>query len=1184
MIGDRGRRAGLNVGRGAKLERHPGVSDVRCQAAKRHLIIVTDLDVINDPYTVAKPIGTAPLQRLPDGWHAEPLTGVNGEMGILAAQVLEGIKVPGGREPGLGAGDVEADHARVAIPDDKLGDLSRPRGVAHRGEQAGHTNTTPSRLGQLFTLPKTFGDRLDHIVQLQTLREVLFWRVSHLGISHSVGGQVLGALGGDTHQVLAGLHDGDGVGEGLEVPLQRAGIRRFLKPRGQPVGVGCRKVVPDVGGQLDDRCRTQPAIKVVVQHHLGRSHDLGISQEGHNQHPTCVIEVGELGRGYARGVSDGALDSAPRYPDHWEADVVLSDGATAHIRPIVAADAQLLVDFYARVSDESKYFRFFAPYPRLSSRDVEYFTQVDHESRVAIVVVLGEEMIAVGRYERLERDEVAEVSFLVEDDHQGRGIGSVLLEHLAQAAREHGITRFVADVLPDNRKMITVFSDAGYTVDNQFDDGVVRVEFEIKPTDDSVAVTTAREHRAEARSIERLLTPRSVAVVGASRSKDKLGQALVRNLVLSGFRGPVYAVNPAATAIAGVPAFASVADIPGDVDLAVVAVPAETVTDVVRDCAAKGVRGMVVVSAGFAETGDDAGRQRQEEIVRLARANGIRVVGPNCLGVVNTDPAVSVNASLVGQLPPPGRVGFFAQSGALGTAILKDGAARGLGLSTFVSAGNRADVSGNDLLQYWRDDSATEVVLLYLETFGNPRKFFRLARRISENKPVLVVKGAHWADMPDETFDAMLRQVGVIHVGTISEMFDVAQVLAYQPLPTGSRVAVIANSDALCRLAAAGAGGVGLDVRGNRHDLGPGADASDYESVLNSVLRDDEVDALIVMYAPSVIASSGDDVAAVLAAAAARTDKPIVTSFLGNRGIPETMRTLDEHGVTARGSVPSYPTPEEAVRALGHVASYGAWRRRKHGTVPDVPGIDIDAARTAIASILRDHPRGAEVPAAGMHEILDAYGISLAPMVATPTLLAALEALVRFGGEGEVVLKATARHLRHRPDLADVWRNIGTESEMRDAWETMSKTLADSSDAAFVVQPMVPAGVPITVGATEDVAFGQVVSFGVSGVATELLGYRSYRIPPLTDVDAAQMVREIKAAPLLLGYAGSALADLAAVEDLLHRVGRLVDDLPEVASVELNPVLVGETGLSVVNASMRVTPPAPRTDWYARRL
>ena len=889
----------------------------------------------------------------------------------------------------------------------------------------------------------------------------------------------------------------------------------------------------------------------------------------------------------------GAVDGpvAP-YPAHWEADVVLSDGATAHLRPIRPDDADRLVEFYARVSDDSKYFRFFAPYPTLSPTDVETFTHVDHSDRVALIVLIGDDMIAVGRYERVDAGQ-AEVAFLVEDDHQGRGVGSVLLEHLAQAARERGIGRFVAEVLPHNHKMITVFREAGYTMASRLTDGVVHVEFEIRPTDDSIEVMTAREHRAEARSIQRLLTPRSVAVIGASRSRDKVGHALVRNLVRGGFTGPVYAVNPDATAVSGVPAYPSVRAVPGEVDLALVAVPADAVIDVVHDCAARGVKGLVVVSAGFAETGPD-GRERQGELVRIARSYGMRVVGPNCLGIVNTDPAYSLNASMAPLVPPPGRVGFFSQSGALGIAILEAVATRGLGLSTFVSAGNRADVSGNDLLQYWHDDPATEVVLLYLESLGNPRKFSRLARMVAAEKPVVAVKSGRSTqgvplghtvratDIPVAALDAMFRQSGVIRVDTLAEMFDVAQALALQPLPAGPRVAVVGNSDSLGLLAADAAAAAGLEVVGAPDDLGPRATAADFQQALTRLVDDAGVDSVVVVYVPTLESGRAEEVARVLAAVAARSSKPVVTTFLGSGGVPEALRLLDDRGVPGRGSVPSYPSPEEAARALAHVTSYAQWRIRPRGRVPAIDGCDAEAAHRLVTERLAERPGGGPLEGPALSALLASYGITLLEMLPVATVEDAVRAGEQLGWT--VVLKATAAHLSHRPDLADVWRNIDTPDEMRDAWTTMCRTLADPAKGDFVVQPMAPPGVPVTVRAQEDALFGPVVSFGVSGVTTELLGDRSYRIPPLTDVDAAAMVREVKAAPLLLGYRGGAMADVRAVEDLLHRVSRLIDDLPEVADVELGPVLVGTEGLAVVNASAHVATPDPRSTWYTRRL
>ncbi len=623
-------------------------------------------------------------------------------------------------------------------------------------------------------------------------------------------------------------------------------------------------------------------------------------------------------------------------PRHWEADVLLRDGRTAHIRPIRPEDSDLMVEFYARVSPESKYYRFFAPMPELSPHDLYRFTHVDHIERVALIMLVGGKMIAVGRYDTVQPGE-AEVAFLVEDAHQGRGIGQLLLEHLAQAGRERGIERFVAEVLPDNQAMIHTFRDAGYRLASGYEDGVMMLEFPIDPTETAMGVMEGREHRAEAASIEKFLNPSSIAVIGASRRQDTIGHALVRNLVTGDYTGRVYVVNSQGVAVSGLPAYASVGDIPDAVDVAVVAVPAESVQDVVLDCAAKGVHGLVVISSGFAETGEE-GKQRQRRLVGLARSYGLRLIGPNCLGVINTAPTVSMNASLATLTPPRGRAGFFCQSGALGSAILEKVHNRGLGLSTFVSAGNRADVSGNDLLQYWLEDDATEVVLLYLESIGNPRKFSRIARRVSLRKPIIAVRSGRTTQgvpmghavrkiaAPQQAVDAMFRQAGVIQVDTLDEMFDVAQLLAHQPLPAGRRVAVVGNSDALGLLATDAAASVGLVVN---HSVSLGADATaeDFEDALDAAIDDSDVDAVVAVYIPPLNVS-GEDVANVLAAVGEQSEKPLVSSFLGAEGIPELLRVPDVAGHTAgRGSVPSYPAVEAAVRALARVVDYSVWLR-----------------------------------------------------------------------------------------------------------------------------------------------------------------------------------------------------------------------------------------------------------------
>jgi acyl-CoA synthetase (NDP forming) len=741
--------------------------------------------------------------------------------------------------------------------------------------------------------------------------------------------------------------------------------------------------------------------------------------------------------------------------------------------------------------------------------------------------------------------------------------------------------------------MLQTFREAGYKVAGGFTDGVMRVVFPIDATDTSVNVMRAREHRAESASIQRFFNARSVAVIGASRRHDTIGQTLVRNLVLGDYQGRVYVVNPAAQSVAGLPAYAGVSDIPDTVDVAIVAVPAEAVQDVVLDCAAKGVHGLVVISSGFAETGEE-GRMRQRRLVGLARSYGLRLVGPNALGIINTATDYSLNASLSTVMPPRGRAGFFCQSGALGVAILEKVARRGLGLSTFVSAGNRADVSGNDLLQYWEEDDETEVVLLYLESIGNPRKFSRLARRVSRRKPVIAVKSGRSTQgvpmghavrsmlAPQAAVDAMFRQAGVIQVDTLDEMFDVAQLVAHQPLPRGRRVAVVGNSDALGLLAADAAVAVGLEVT-RSIALGADASAEDFEEGLDHAIDDDDVDSVVAVFIPPLNAG-GEEVANVLAAVGEQSDKPLVSTFLASEGIPELLRVPDVAGATAgRGSVPSYPAVEAAVRALARVVEYAAWRAKPLGELVPAEAVDVMAARMLVARILRDAEGGRDLTFEELRQLLAAYDIDLWLRYPATTESEAVEAGERLGYD--VVLKATAEHLRQRPDLAHVWRSISSAAEMTHAWRTMQGMIDSPEKAGFIVQRVAPPGVPVSVAGMEDPLFGPVVSFGVSGPAAELLGDRSYRIPPMHGGDANDMVREIRSAPLLFGYRGAEQVDVAAVERLLLRVAQLKNDLPQVRSLELTLVLAGAQGATVLDGVGRVEPVTDaRSDWFVRRL
>jgi acyl-CoA synthetase (NDP forming)/GNAT superfamily N-acetyltransferase len=841
------------------------------------------------------------------------------------------------------------------------------------------------------------------------------------------------------------------------------------------------------------------------------------------------------------------------------ADVLLSDGSAAHLRQIRPDDAPAIVELHSRMSDRTRYLRYFSPYPRIPERDLARFVNVDHHDREAFVVVAGSRIMAVGRYERLGPDSPeAEVAFVVEDAHQGRGIGSVLLEHLAEAARANGIIAFVAEVLPQNGNMLRVFSDFGYQVHRKYADGVVHLGFPIAPTEKSREVQESREQRTEARSIARLLAPRAVAVYGASASGQGIGAAMLGHLRDGGYTGTIVPVHRRAARVAGLRAYRSAVEAGVDVDLALIAVPPEGVADAVRDAAASGAGGLVVVSAGFAETGAE-GAAAQRALIETAHAAGLRVVGPNSMGVANADPSVRLNATLAPALPAAGRVGFFSQSGALGVALLAEADRRGLGLSSFVSAGNRADVSGNDLLQYWQNDPGTDVVLLYLETFGNPRKFARLARRMSRVKPVVAVASATRppglaGDLPGPDVNAvtaLFARSGVIRVDTVRELFDVGLLLAHQPLPAGRRVAVVGNSSALSQLAVTACRANALTVAaGYPRDISPQASAHDFADALADAAVDDRADALVVVFAPPLPGQLPDedaDFAAGLAGVALAGEKPTVATFLLG---------------SSPARVPAYPSVEEAVRALGRVASYADWLRRPPGVLPALSGVDPGAAE------FQGPPT----------ELLAAYGIDVVPSTSAVSAGSAVAAAERLGYP--VALKAAGGALRHRIDLGAVRLALADEDDVRAAYRELSAAFGPE----VLVQTMVAAGVACTIEVVEDPAFGPVVGFGLGGVASELLGDLAWRAAPLTDRAAEALVNEPRAAPLLHGYRGSAPVDRAALIDLLLRVGRLADEHPRVRALSLNPVLARPDGCSVLHAATEIGDGRLRPDSGPRRL
>ncbi|MFB9902586.1 bifunctional acetate--CoA ligase family protein/GNAT family N-acetyltransferase [Allokutzneria oryzae] len=874
------------------------------------------------------------------------------------------------------------------------------------------------------------------------------------------------------------------------------------------------------------------------------------------------------------------------YPRHWEADVVLSDGGTVHLRPIVPDDAEKLLAFHGRMSERTRYLRYFGPYPRIPPRDLERFTTVDHRDRVALVAQLGDDIVAVGRFDRLGSRDVAEVAFVVEDAHQGRGLGSILLEHLAAAARETGLHGFVAEVLAENGQMVRVFRDAGYSISRAMEDGVLHLEFAIDPTERSVEVARAREQAAEARSVHNLLHPRSIAVIGASTDHAKVGHAALRNLLYADFAGPVYPVNAEHRSVSGVRAYASVLDIPDEVDLAVVAVPSSGVEDVLDDCLAKGVKALVIVSSGFAETGPD-GAELQRRLSAEARAHGMRVVGPNALGVINTDPAVRMNATLAPAPPSRGRTGFFCQSGALGIAILAAATERGLGLSTFVSAGNRADLSGNDVLQYWETDPSTDVVLLYLESFGNPRKFARLARRLGRTKPIVAVKSGRHAVRPglaatsvsvdDTSVQALFEQAGVIRVESLAQLFDTALLLEYQPLPPGPRVAVVGNSSALGMLAADAALANGLHLACDPVDVGPAAEPEAFAEAVSEAVRRSDVDALVAVFVPPV-AIPGTAYARALREAVAGVAKPVVSTFLAVEGVPAELAVTGPDGVAGRGSIPSYPSPERAALALARAARYQRWRNAPQGSVVRPEGIAADQARLLVEEWLGAAQQRVLTDAETLR-LLYCYGISVVPYKVVSDMHSAVTAAEELGYP--VVLKTTSERMRHRTDLVGVRLDLDGPASVRGGYSALHEL---SGVDEVYVQRMAPRGVSCVIGLQDDPSFGTLVSFGVSGVVSDLLGDRAYRAVPLTDVDVADIVLAPKAAPLLTGYRGAEPADLKALQDLVLRVATLAEDLPEVRSLALEPVLASAEGAFVSSAKTTLGAPPSRGDTGPRRL
>ena len=891
-------------------------------------------------------------------------------------------------------------------------------------------------------------------------------------------------------------------------------------------------------------------------------------------------------RAIAAGRDASSMTSEPAtiHPMTDIVDVILRDGETLRLRPPTADDTGQIIAFFAALSSESRFSRFHG-LADVGERFALTLVEPDWREKGALVGVTGEAgsetIVAIGNYVRLRDRHVAEAAFAVADGWQRRGLGTRLLEQLAARAGAHGIDAFVAEVLSDNAPMLGVFANIGFKPTRTLEGGVVEVRFPIAATAAFTERVDERDHVAVTASLRPFFEPRSVAVIGASARRGSIGGELFRNILAGDFTGAAYPVNRSGESVGGVRATTSVGEITEALDLVVICLPGDKVIAAAEDALRHGTRALCVISAGFAETGPE-GRERQDELLRLVRSHGARLVGPNCLGIASA--AVGLNATFAPRAFPKGRIGFSSQSGALGLALLERAEARGLGISGFVSIGNKADVSSNDLLEWWEDDEGTDLVLMYLESFGNPKKFGRLARRIAREKPILAMKsgrsragrraaGSHTAALAgsDAAVDALFRQAGVLRAETLAELLDVAALLSSQPIPRGNRVAVVTNAGGLGILCADACEGAGLELpaladetrarlaavlpseasTANPVDMLGSATDLAFAAALPIVLDDPGVDAVIVLFVPPVAVDTQLVGAAISeAAAASETGKPVLASILAAEGAPATLRRA--------ANVPSFAFPEAAARALGRAVERASWLRRSAGTVPSLDGIDRAAAAALVARTLGDRD-DAWLEPADARALLVAYGI---PVVAEHLCAAPEEAVAAAEALGYPVVVKLAEAGAHKTERGGVALNLEDADAVREAAARMA--------GPVIVQPFVAGGAEFLAGVAHDPVFGPLVAFGPGGVQAELIGGTGFRLAPLTDADTRELVTEGKAGKIAAGFRGAAPVDVPALEDTLHRLSLLAEEIPELAELDLNPLLGFSDRVVAVDARVRL--------------
>lgn len=884
-------------------------------------------------------------------------------------------------------------------------------------------------------------------------------------------------------------------------------------------------------------------------------------------------------------------------------EVILRDGQSLKVRAIRPDDKANLKDLFYRLSPLTRYMRFQYTKEHISDEELAYFTEVVPPGRAAYVATMGEgeeeRIIAVGRYDAIENMQSAEIAFVVEDNIQVRGVGTALLEKLFQTAAKYRIKRFIAGVLPENVRMIELFDESGFKIHRELVEGVYSIIIDIFEQEEYDKRQAEREHVARSAGVRRLLYPMSVAVIGASREPQSVGGALFRNMLNSGFQGTVFPVNPNSMSIAGVLAYPTVQDVPWDVDLAVIVVPAQKVLEVVDQCGKKGVRGLVIISVGFGEAGTE-GKERERQLKEKVLSYGMRVIGPNCLGILNSDPNIRLNATFSPVRPPAGNLSIGSQSGALGLALIDYANSINLGIAHFVSIGNRIDISSNDLLQFWEDDENTNVILLYLESFGNPRRFTRTARRVSRTKPIIAVKSgkskvgasaaaSHTGALAaaDVAVDAMFKKAGVIRVNTIEEMFDVSAALVNQPLPKGPRVGIITNAGGPGILAADACEGLGLvvpmlsqDTQArlrqflpkeasliNPVDIVASTGPEAYKQALTVMLDDPDIDAVILIYIPPLVTRPEDVAMAIRDVMCEYTgDKPVLANFMMYAGSTPDLR------IGPGRYIPSFIFPESAVLALARAYHYCQYREQEEGRIPKFEDIDSDRARTMLEQSVDINETGTWLDPETISRLFEEYKI---PIVPTKTAYSAKDAASCARELGfPVAMKMKSSTIVHKTDVGGIALGLSSEEEVHHEYQEMMKRFeaAGIRDQihGITIQPMVSGAQEVIVGMSQDPVFGPLVMLGLGGMQVELQKDVAFSLHPLTDLEPDRMLKELKGLPLLQGWRGLSVKDINAIKDVLLRFSALIEDFPEIEEMEINPLMVFDVGQGCLAVDARI--------------